>query len=33
VFGEVVSKHLGGVDLKKVFPGYTSEGKVRGLLG
>jgi uncharacterized protein (DUF1501 family) len=33
VFGEVASKHLGGVDLKKVFPGYTSEGKVRGLLG
>lgn len=33
VFGEVASKHLGAVDLKKVFPGYTSEGKVRGLLG
>ena len=33
VFGEVASKHLGAVDLKKVFPGYTSEGKVRGMLG
>jgi uncharacterized protein (DUF1501 family) len=33
VFGEVASKHLGAVDLKKVFPGYASEGKVRGLLG
>ena len=33
VFGEVVSKHLGGVDLKKVFPGYAPEGKVRGILG
>ena len=33
VFGEVASKHLGSVDLKKVFPGYTSEGKVRGMLG
>ncbi|MBV8859990.1 MAG: DUF1501 domain-containing protein [Acidobacteria bacterium] len=33
VFGEVVSKHLGAVDLKKVFPGYTPEGKVRGMLG
>ncbi|HEX7315334.1 MAG TPA: DUF1501 domain-containing protein [Pyrinomonadaceae bacterium] len=33
VFGEVASKHLGAVDLKKVFPGYTSEGKVRGILG
>src|ERR1044071_6205014 len=33
VFGEVASKHLGAVDLKKVFPGYTAEGKVRGILG
>jgi uncharacterized protein (DUF1501 family) len=33
VFGEVVSKHLGAVDLKKVFPGYAPEGRVRGLLG
>jgi uncharacterized protein (DUF1501 family) len=33
VFGEVVSKHLGTVDLKRVFPGYAPEGKVRGLLG
>lgn len=33
VFGEVASKHLGTVDLKRVFPGYTSEGKVRGILG
>jgi uncharacterized protein (DUF1501 family) len=33
VFGEVASKHLGGVDLKKVFPGYAPEGKVRGMLG
>jgi uncharacterized protein (DUF1501 family) len=33
VFGEVASRHLGAVDLKKVFPGYTPEGKVRGLLG
>jgi uncharacterized protein (DUF1501 family) len=33
VFGEVASKHLGAVDLKKVFPGYTPEGKVRGMLG
>ncbi|MDT5273058.1 MAG: hypothetical protein QOH49_5244 [Acidobacteriota bacterium] len=33
VFGEVVSKHLGGVDLKKVFPGYAPEGRVRGILG
>ncbi|MFL6256954.1 MAG: DUF1501 domain-containing protein [Pyrinomonadaceae bacterium] len=33
VFGEVVSKHLGGVDLKRVFPGYAPEGKVRGMLG
>jgi uncharacterized protein (DUF1501 family) len=33
VFGEVASRHLGGVDLKRVFPGYTSEGKVRGMLG
>jgi len=33
VFGEVASQHLGAVDLKRVFPGYTSEGKVRGLLG
>ncbi|HEX8190294.1 MAG TPA: DUF1501 domain-containing protein [Pyrinomonadaceae bacterium] len=33
VFGEVASRHLGAADLKRVFPGYTSEGKVRGLLG
>jgi uncharacterized protein (DUF1501 family) len=33
VFGEVASKHLGAADLKRVFPGYTSEGKVRGMLG
>src|SRR5918998_1376602 len=33
VFGEVASRHLGAVDLKKVFPGYTPEGKVRGMLG
>ncbi|MFL6333650.1 MAG: DUF1501 domain-containing protein [Pyrinomonadaceae bacterium] len=33
VFGEVVSKHLGAVDLKKVFPGYAPEGRVRGILG
>ncbi|HEX6186051.1 MAG TPA: DUF1501 domain-containing protein [Pyrinomonadaceae bacterium] len=33
VFGEVASRHLGAADLKKVFPGYTPEGRVRGLLG
>ena len=34
VFGEVAAKHLGGVDLKKVFPGYeASTAKFRGLLG
>ncbi|HEX8338909.1 MAG TPA: DUF1501 domain-containing protein, partial [Pyrinomonadaceae bacterium] len=33
VFGEVASRHLGGVDLKRVFPGYAPEGRVRGLLG
>jgi uncharacterized protein (DUF1501 family) len=33
VFGEVASKHLGAVDLKRVFPGYAPEGRVRGLLG
>jgi len=33
VFGEAASKHLGAVDLKKVFPGYTPEGRVRGLVG
>jgi uncharacterized protein (DUF1501 family) len=33
VFGEVASKHLGSVELKKVFPGYAPEGKVRGMLG
>ncbi|HYG81097.1 MAG TPA: DUF1501 domain-containing protein [Pyrinomonadaceae bacterium] len=33
VFGEVASRHLGAVDLKKVFPGYAPEGRVRGLLG
>jgi hypothetical protein len=34
VFGEVASKHLGQVDLKKVFPGYASSpSNFRGLLG
>jgi uncharacterized protein (DUF1501 family) len=33
VFGEVTARHLGAVELKRVFPGYVSEGKVRGLLG
>src|SRR5215212_5030847 len=33
VFAEVTSKHLGVVDLKKVFPGYAPEGRVSGLLG
>ncbi|MET0624425.1 MAG: DUF1501 domain-containing protein [Pyrinomonadaceae bacterium] len=33
VFGEVASRHLGAADLKRVFPGYAPEGRVRGLLG
>ncbi|HVF57734.1 MAG TPA: DUF1501 domain-containing protein, partial [Pyrinomonadaceae bacterium] len=34
VFGEVASKHLGGVNLQTVFPGYTSNpSKFRGVLG
>ncbi len=33
VFGEVAAKHLGAADLRKVFPGYAPEGRVRGLLG
>ncbi|HZT59895.1 MAG TPA: DUF1501 domain-containing protein [Pyrinomonadaceae bacterium] len=34
VFSEVAAKHLGAVDLKKVFPGYdASTSKFRGLLG
>jgi uncharacterized protein (DUF1501 family) len=34
VFGEVASKHLGRVDLKKVFPGHEANAsKFRGLLG
>ena len=34
VFGEVAAKHLGQVDLKKVFPGYDAgPSKFRGLLG
>ncbi len=33
VFGEVASKHLGAADIKKIFPGYAPEGKMRGLLG
>jgi uncharacterized protein (DUF1501 family) len=34
VFGEVASKHLGRVDLKKVFPGYDpAPSKFRGMLG
>jgi uncharacterized protein (DUF1501 family) len=33
VFGEVAAKHLGAADLKRVFPGYAPEGKVRGMLG
>ncbi|HEX8719706.1 MAG TPA: DUF1501 domain-containing protein [Pyrinomonadaceae bacterium] len=33
VFGEVAARHLGQGDLKKVFPGYTAEGRVRGMLG
>jgi uncharacterized protein (DUF1501 family) len=33
VFGEVVQKHLGNADLKKVFPGYASNSsKFRGVL-
>ncbi len=34
VFGEVASRHLGTVDLQKVFPGYeSSASKFRGVLG
>jgi uncharacterized protein (DUF1501 family) len=34
VFGEVASKHLGGVNLQTVFPGYASNpSKFRGVLG
>ena len=33
VFGEVAARHLGQGDLKKVFPGYTAEGRGRGMLG
>jgi uncharacterized protein (DUF1501 family) len=34
VFGEVASKHFGGVDLKKVFPGHVlNEAKFRGVMG
>jgi uncharacterized protein (DUF1501 family) len=34
VFSEVAAKHLGQVDLKKVFPGYDANpSKFRGLLG
>jgi uncharacterized protein (DUF1501 family) len=34
VFGEVASRHLGGVDLKKVFPGHDAgPAKFRGVLG
>ncbi len=34
VFGEVATKHLGAVDLKRVFPSYTiSPAKFRGVLG
>jgi hypothetical protein len=33
VFGEVAAKHLGAVDLKRVFPAYAaSTTKFRGLL-
>jgi uncharacterized protein (DUF1501 family) len=33
VFGEVTARHLGAVELKRIFPGYAAEGRVRGLLG
>src|SRR2546421_4342046 len=34
VFGEVAAKHLGAVDLKRVFPSYdASAAKFRGVLG
>jgi uncharacterized protein (DUF1501 family) len=34
VFGEVAARHLGAVDLKKVFPSYdASPAKFRGVLG
>ncbi len=34
VFSEVAAKHLGSVDLQKVFPGYTANAsKFRGMLG
>jgi uncharacterized protein (DUF1501 family) len=34
VFGEVATKHLGAVDLNKVFPSYTvSPAKFRGVIG
>jgi uncharacterized protein (DUF1501 family) len=34
VFGEVASRHLGGVDLGKVFPGHdAAPAKFRGVLG
>jgi uncharacterized protein (DUF1501 family) len=34
VFGEVAQKHLGQVDLKRVFPGYAAgAAKFRGVLG
>ncbi len=34
VFGEVATKHLGAVELNKVFPGYiVSPAKSRGVLG
>ena len=34
VFGEVVQKHLGHADLKRVFPGYSSSAaNFRGVLG
>jgi len=34
VFSEVAAKHLGAVDLKRVFPSYdASTAKFRGVLG
>ena len=34
VFGEVASKHLGGVDLKNIFPGHAADAsKFRGVMG
>ena len=34
VFGEVAAKHLGGVDLRKVFPGHdSSPSRFRGVMG